>query len=185
MAVRLRMKQMGRAHRSFYRVCAMDQKTPRDGRVLEELGTYDPMIPETDARAKLDCERIDYWLGVGAQPSEKVRVLIKKYGTNGTHRDQQQSAIDQLSQPKAIPDAGKPASMPKKEEPAAEAAAAPTEAGGCSCRRSCCCGNPSRRSPSAEEATAPATEAPAAEAEAAPEAAAAEGEAKEETKEDA
>ncbi|MEC8473963.1 MAG: 30S ribosomal protein S16, partial [Planctomycetota bacterium] len=43
MAVRIRLKKMGRTHRPFYRVCAMDQRSPRDGRVIEELGTYDPM----------------------------------------------------------------------------------------------------------------------------------------------
>ena len=62
----------------------MDRRAPRDGRVIEELGYYDPMVKETDARAVLNSERVDYWLGVGAQPSENVRVLIKKYGTNGT-----------------------------------------------------------------------------------------------------
>ena len=51
MAVRIRMKKMGRKHRPFFRICAMDSRRPRDGRVLEELGTYDPMVPETDARA--------------------------------------------------------------------------------------------------------------------------------------
>lgn len=131
MAVRLRMKQMGRKHRPFYRVCAMDGRSPRDGKVLEELGSYDPMVEDTDARTVLNCERIDYWLGVGAQPSEKVRVLIKKYGSGGTHREAQQTALDRMAQPKAVPEPGKPASMPKKEEPAAEAppdAAAPEAA---------------------------------------------------------
>ena len=51
MAVRIRLKKMGRTHRPFYRVCAMDQRSPRDGRVIEELGTYDPMCPETDAES--------------------------------------------------------------------------------------------------------------------------------------
>ena len=50
-AVRIRMKKLGRKHRPFFRICAVDSRAPRDGRVLEELGTYDPMIPETDARA--------------------------------------------------------------------------------------------------------------------------------------
>ncbi len=81
MAVRLRMKKMGRTHRPFFRVCAMDQRSPRDGRVIEELGTYDPMCPETDARVTLKTDRVDYWLSVGAQPSEKVATLIKKYGS--------------------------------------------------------------------------------------------------------
>jgi small subunit ribosomal protein S16 len=77
-SVRIRMKQFGRKHRPYYRICAMDIRKPRDGRVLEELGTYDPLVPETDARALLIGERINYWLSVGAQPSDKVRVLIKK-----------------------------------------------------------------------------------------------------------
>jgi small subunit ribosomal protein S16 len=97
-AVRLRMKQMGRKHRPFYRICAFDSRTPRDGRVLEQLGTYDPMIPETDARAVLNAERIQYWLGVGALPTEKVKVLIKKYGSNGTHLEAQRLAQARLAQ---------------------------------------------------------------------------------------
>ena len=85
MAVRIRMKKMGRRHRPFFRICAMDGRSPRDGRVIEELGHYDPMVGNVDARAVLKAERIDYWLSVGAQPSDKVSVLIKKYGSNGTH----------------------------------------------------------------------------------------------------
>src|SRR6478752_2462978 len=84
-SVRIRMKKMGRSHQAFFRICAIDKRAPRGGRVLEELGTYDPRVPDTDARAILNKERVDYWLGVGAQPSENVAVLIKKYGTNGTH----------------------------------------------------------------------------------------------------
>jgi len=95
-AVRIRMKKLGRRHRSFFRVCAVDSRNPRDGRVLEELGTYDPMVQETDARAVLKGERIDYWLSVGALPSEKVRVLIKKYGTHGTHLEQQKAALERI-----------------------------------------------------------------------------------------
>ena len=70
MAVRIRLKKMGRKHKPFFRVCATDARTPRDGRVIEELGYYDPMVRDTDARAILNGERIDYWLGVGAQPSD-------------------------------------------------------------------------------------------------------------------
>ncbi len=122
MAVRIRMKRMGRTHRPFYRVCATDKHTPRDGRVLEELGTYDTSILDTDARAVLNKERIDYWLSVGAQPSDRVAVLIKKYGTGGTHVEVQDAALEKLSQPKLVPDAGAPASLPKKEEPKKEEA---------------------------------------------------------------
>ncbi len=110
---------MGRKHRPYFRVCAMDQRSPRDGKVLEELGTYDPMIADVDARAVLVGDRISYWLGVGAQPSENVKTLIKKYGEGGTHLDQQKVALEQLAQPKVIADPGTPASLPKKQEEAA------------------------------------------------------------------
>lgn len=129
MSVRIRMKKMGRTHRPFYRICAMDRRTPRDGRVLEELGTYDPSVGETDARAILRAERIDYWLSVGAQPSDKCAVLIKKYGTSGTHVEAQQKALERLAIPKTVPEVGEAVSQPKsaEEEAAAEAAAAAPE----------------------------------------------------------
>ncbi|MBI84459.1 MAG: 30S ribosomal protein S16 [Planctomycetaceae bacterium] len=96
------MKKLGRKKRPFFRICAVDSRRPRDGRVLEELGTYDPMLPETDARAILKGERIDYWLNVGAQPSVNVKVLIKKYGTEGTHLEEQKAALERLK-PKPRP----------------------------------------------------------------------------------
>lgn len=124
MAVRIRMKKMGRRHRPFFRVCAVDSRSPRDGRVIEELGYYDPMVRETDARASLNGERIDYWLGVGAQPSDKVKVLIKKYGSSGTHLEQQQAAFERLKiRTQAPPAVVVP--LPKTEEAPAEAAAEP------------------------------------------------------------
>src|SRR5262245_29028017 len=141
------MKKLGRSHQAFFRVCAFDKRAPRGGRPLEELGTYDPRVPEADARAILKKERVDYWLGVGALPSDKVAVLIKKYGTGGTHEAAQKAALDKLAVPKSVPDAGAPASLPKpkksKEEIAAEAAAA------------------AAASAPAEGAEAPAAEAPA------------------------
>ncbi len=79
MAVRIRMKQLGRKHRPYYRIVAIDARQPRDGRIIEELGSYDPMVRDTDARVRLVPDRIKYWMGVGAQPSEKVAVLIRKY----------------------------------------------------------------------------------------------------------
>ena len=125
MAVRLRMKKMGRTHRPFFRICAMDQRSPRDGRVIEELGYYDPMCPETDARVTLKTDRVDYWLSVGAQPSESVAVFIKKYGTEGSHLDVQKEARERLSKRKEYtpdPESAKPAKKKKEEEPKAEAA---------------------------------------------------------------
>jgi small subunit ribosomal protein S16 len=119
-SVRIRMKVFGRKHRPYYRICAMDIRRPRDGRVLEELGTYDPLVPETDARAVLIPERIDYWLSKGAQPSDKVRVLIKKYGGGGTHVAAQQAALDRLAQSRRRPEPPPP--MPRGEKPAKPAA---------------------------------------------------------------
>jgi len=133
-AVKIRLKRMGRTHRPFYRVCAMDSRTPRDGRVIEELGHYDPMVPDTDARAILNKERIDHWLSVGAKPSDNVRTLIKKYGTDGTHLQQQEQALQRLATKKPVeiapvPPAPEPAEEPAAEEtPGEEAAAAESQA---------------------------------------------------------
>jgi small subunit ribosomal protein S16 len=115
------MKKMGRLHRPFFRVCVMDARVPRDGRVLEEVGYYDPMVPETDARAVLNGERINYWIGVGAQPSDKVAVLIKKYGVGGTHLDAQKAANDRLNARRRrptvpVPTASAETPQPKKTE---------------------------------------------------------------------
>jgi small subunit ribosomal protein S16 len=73
------MKRLGRKHRSYFRIVAIDGRQPRDGRIIEELGSYDPMIKNTDDRVKLRPDRIKYWMSVGAKPSEKVAVLLKKY----------------------------------------------------------------------------------------------------------
>lgn len=103
----------------------MDTRSPRDGRAIEELGTYDPMCRETDARAILKKDRIDYWLSVGAQPSQSVATLIKKYGTDGTHLEQQQAALDKLKKARVRvvpPPAPKSAPKPAEEKAAAPAA---------------------------------------------------------------
>ena len=79
-AVRLRLKRMGRRHRSFYRLSAMDGRKPRDGRVIEELGWYDPNAKEPDKQVSLNRERIEHWLSHGAQPSDTVRQLLTQQG---------------------------------------------------------------------------------------------------------
>ena len=96
MAVRIRMKKMGKKARPFYRIVVVDSRAPRDGEVIEEVGQYDPMIADTDARVILKGERVDYWIGVGAQPSDKAAVLIKKYGSKGTHLAKQEVAVASL-----------------------------------------------------------------------------------------
>jgi small subunit ribosomal protein S16 len=73
------MKLLGRKHRPYYRIVAIDSRQPRDGRILEELGSYDPMVKNTDERVRLKPDRVKYWVSVGAQPSEKVSVLLRKY----------------------------------------------------------------------------------------------------------
>ena len=80
MAVKLRLKRFGRTHRAFYRLNAVDSRTPRDGRVLEELGFYDPLEKDPAKAIKLQRERIEYWLKVGAQPTETVAKLLKRNG---------------------------------------------------------------------------------------------------------
>ena len=127
MAVRIRMKKMGRTHRPYYRICAFDGHAPRDGRAIEELGTYDTSLADTDARAILKTDRIDYWLSVGAQPSDKVAVLIKKYGSSGTHTEQQKTALEKLAAPRSVPNPGAIAAPPEPEEPVVEEAV--TDAG--------------------------------------------------------
>lgn len=79
-SVKLRMKRLGRTNRSFYRLNAIDSRTARDGRVIEELGWYDPAAKQPDKQLSLKRERIEYWLSVGAQPSDTVRELLKKNG---------------------------------------------------------------------------------------------------------
>ena len=74
MSVRLRMQRHGAKKRPFYRVVAADQRAPRDGRFIELLGTYDPL----QKIIRLNGERVSYWVGVGAQPSDTVANLIKK-----------------------------------------------------------------------------------------------------------
>jgi small subunit ribosomal protein S16 len=122
-AVVIRMKRMGRKNREYYRICASDRRSPRDGRVIEEIGTYDPHVPETDARCTLDNARVDHWLSVGAQPSTACRVLIKKYGTNGTHVAAMEEARARLKLPKIVPEAGPPAFVPEVKAPESEAVA--------------------------------------------------------------
>src|SRR5262245_23718820 len=78
-AVRIRMKKMGRTHRHYFRIVAIDHRQPRDGRVIEELGTYDPHNKNKDERVSLVPSRIKHWLKVGALPSDQCAVFFEKY----------------------------------------------------------------------------------------------------------
>ncbi len=80
MAVRIRLKKVGRRHRQSYRLAAVDGRRPRDSKVIEELGSYNPLRDREELQVSINRERIEYWLSVGAQPSETVRSLLKKQG---------------------------------------------------------------------------------------------------------
>lgn len=79
-AVKIRLKRFGRRHRSFYRVTAVDSRKPRDGRVIEELGWYDPEAKQPEKQVSLNRERIEHWLRHGAQPSDTVAKLLERHG---------------------------------------------------------------------------------------------------------
>ncbi|QDU50702.1 30S ribosomal protein S16 [Gimesia panareensis] len=123
MAVRIRMKRMGRTHRPFYRICVMDSRKQRDGEAIEEIGTYDTAVADKSKRVTIDMERVDYWMSVGAKPSENVATLIKKVKQNkfGTA-----AAPAPMQAPKEPP-APEPEAEAGESAEAAETAEAPAE----------------------------------------------------------
>ncbi len=78
MSVKIRLKRMGMKKKPFYRVVIADERACRDGRFIEEIGYYNPMT--APAEIKVDGERAKYWLQCGAQPTDTVRILLKKTG---------------------------------------------------------------------------------------------------------
>lgn len=78
MAVKIRLRRMGAKKRPFYRIVVADSRSPRDGRFIEQLGTYDPM--QDPSVVKVDHERAIHWLMVGAQPTHTVARLLKEHG---------------------------------------------------------------------------------------------------------
>lgn len=76
MAVKIRLKRMGSKKSPYYRVVVADSRYPRDGRFIEEIGTYNPLVEPADV--KIDLEAAKKWLGHGAQPTDTVRALLKK-----------------------------------------------------------------------------------------------------------
>lgn len=75
--VKIRLRRMGAKKAPYYRVVVADSRSPRDGRFIEEIGTYDPRA-EGEYKFKVDMERVEYWMKNGAQPTETVRGLLKK-----------------------------------------------------------------------------------------------------------
>ena len=117
MAVRIRMKQMGRTHRHYYRIVAIDHRQPRDGKVIEELGTYDPHVADKNASVTLRPSRIKYWQSVGAKATEHCAAIFKNHMKRWEEIEAQQAA-------KAAEDAAKA----KAEQQAAAAPGAAPQA---------------------------------------------------------
>lgn len=123
MAMKIRLARGGSKKRPFYRVVAADSRMPRDGRFIEKLGTYNPLLPkDSEERVKLDMERIQYWLDQGAQPTDRVARFLEAAGTLAkTERNNPKKAVPgKKAQDRAEEKAAKAAE-------AAEAAAAPAE----------------------------------------------------------
>jgi small subunit ribosomal protein S16 len=81
MALAIRLSRGGRTNRPFYRIVVADSRSPRDGRYIERLGTYDPLLPQDNTnRVTLAADRIQYWLSQGAQPTERVSLFLGKAG---------------------------------------------------------------------------------------------------------
>lgn len=78
MAVRIRLRRMGAKKKPFYRIVVADSRTPRDGRFIDELGYYNPLVQPADV--KVDADKAKKWLENGAQPSDTVRMLLKSQG---------------------------------------------------------------------------------------------------------
>ena len=81
MSLKIRLSRGGTKKRPYYRVVIAESRMPRDGRFIEKVGIYDPMLPqESGERVKLDVERIKHWLGKGAQPTDRVILFLAKAG---------------------------------------------------------------------------------------------------------
>lgn len=142
MAVKIRLKRMGKIRAPFYRVVVMDSRTKRDGRAIEEIGKYHPT--EQPSLIEIDSDRAQYWLGVGAQPTEQVEVLLKITGdwqrfkglpgTEGTLKTKEPKADKHALYEAALKEGDSPApkaattSKKKDEAPKAEEAPPADEA---------------------------------------------------------
>ena len=80
--VKIRLKRFGAAKRPCYRIVVQDARKPRDGKAIEEIGTYQPVTQKEGSQVPVDIERAKYWIGVGAQPTETVRRILSKNGLN-------------------------------------------------------------------------------------------------------
>lgn len=130
MAVKIRLKRLGKIRAPYYRIVVADSKTKRDGRVIEEIGKYHPT--EEPSFIEINSDRAQYWLGVGAQPTEQVAALLKLSGDWGKFKgDKNAKSTIRVAEPKpvfSIDDKKKPVLKPKAEKPAAKVEAPVEEA---------------------------------------------------------
>lgn len=121
MAMKIRLARGGSKKRPHYAIVASDSRMPRDGRFLEKLGTYNPLLPkDSEERIKMDLERVQYWLGQGAQPTDRVARFLEAAGV----KDKTQRANLKKGEPgKAAKDRAEKRAA--REAAAAEAANAP------------------------------------------------------------
>ena len=132
MAVKIRLKRLGKIRAPYYRIVVADSRTKRDGRVIEEIGKYHPT--EEPSFIEVDSDRAQYWLSVGAQPTEQVAALLKLTGDWGKFKgDKDAVSTVKSREPKAAfvaDEKKKPVLKPKAEKtaPAAEAPAEETSA---------------------------------------------------------
>ena len=122
MAVRIRLSREGSKKRPFYRIVAADQRAPRDGRFIEKLGTFNPLLPKDHAeRLVVDAEKVKAWISKGAQPTERLQKLFATLGLCAAPVIREQPK-------KSAPKAKAQERMKEKAEIAAAAAAASSEA---------------------------------------------------------
>jgi small subunit ribosomal protein S16 len=127
-AVKIRLKRLGKLRTPHYRIVIADSRKKRDGRVIEEIGRYIPT--ENPSFIEVDSERAQYWLGVGAQPTEQVEVLLKltgDYQKSKGDKDAKNTVQVKAAKPVFEKDTKKKAVLVPKEELAAKKAKAPTE----------------------------------------------------------
>ncbi|MCP5086134.1 MAG: 30S ribosomal protein S16 [Rhodobacteraceae bacterium] len=125
MAMKIRLARGGSKKRPYYRVVAADSRSPRDGRYVEKLGTYSPLLPkDSEERVKLDMERVQYWLGQGATPTERVSRFLEAAGVveKQERSNPKKGAPGKKAVERAEEKAAK-AAAPAKEAPAEEAPA--------------------------------------------------------------
>ncbi|MFT5785549.1 MAG: small subunit ribosomal protein S16 [Ascidiaceihabitans sp.] len=124
MSMKIRLARGGSKKRPFYRIVAADSRMPRDGRFIEKLGTYNPLLAkDSEERVKMNMERVQYWLGQGAQPTDRIARMLEAAGVR--EKTERNNPKKGAPHKKAVDRAEEKAT---KAAAAAEAAAAPVEA---------------------------------------------------------